>query len=98
MAPAYDMISTTIYESSTRDMSISIAGKYGIDDIKRDSFEKEAEEAGLGTKMAMKRFDRMAGEFEAALREAGAALEEQGFGGAANLAEKILETGGIRGL
>lgn len=98
LAPAYDMISTTIYESSTRDMSISIAGKYGIDDIKRDSFEKEAEEAGLGTKMAMKRFDRMAGEFEAALRETGDALEEQGFGGAANLAEKILETGGIRGL
>lgn len=98
LAPAYDMVSTTIYESGTRDMSISIAGKYGIDDIKRSSFEKEAEKVGLGVKMAMKRFDRMAGEFEAALKEAGDALEEQGFKGVTSLTEKILETGGIRGL
>lgn len=96
LAPAYDMISTTLYESSTRDMSISIDGKYGIDDIGRDSFEKEAEHVGLGTKMAMKRFDRLVGEFKAALREAGDELEEQGFKGVTSLKEKILETGGIR--
>lgn len=98
LAPAYDLLSTTVYDSSTRDMSISIDGKYSIDDIARSSFEKEAENVGLGVKMAMKRFDRMAEEFEAALRDAGDALEEQGFKGAVSLREKILETGGIRRL
>lgn len=95
LAPAYDIVSTTVYETSTRDMSISIDGKYGIDDITGNSFEREAKNVGLGTKMAIKRFDYLAGGFEAALRSAGNILEEQGFEGVETLIEKILETGGI---
>lgn len=95
LAPAYDIVSTTVYERSTRDMSIGIAGKYNIDDMGRDDFEKEAENVGLGTRFAMKRFDYFAENFEAALRSAGDALETQGFEGAEKLAEKILSTGGI---
>ena len=95
LAPAYDILSTTVYGSSTRDMSIGIAGKYSIDDMGRDDFEKEAENVGLGTRFAMKRFDYFAQNFETALRSAGDTLEAQGFAGAEKLAEKILGTGGI---
>ncbi|MCM1039908.1 MAG: HipA domain-containing protein [Ruminococcus sp.] len=70
LAPAYDMISTTIYESSTRDMSVSVDGIYRIDDIKRASFQREAENIGFGTGMAMKRFDSLAESFESALKKA----------------------------
>ena len=35
LAPAYDIVSTMIYESSTENMALSIDGKYNIYDIKR---------------------------------------------------------------
>lgn len=98
LAPAYDIVSTTVYESGTRDMSVSIAGKYSIDDIGRGDFESEAGNVGLGTQMAMKRFDYFADKFETALKGASDMLEMQGFAGAGKLAEKILRTGGMRKL
>lgn len=40
LAPAYDIVSTAVYESGTRDMSVSIAGKYNIDDIGRGGIKR----------------------------------------------------------
>ena len=67
LAPAYDIVSTMIYESSTENMALSIDGKYNIYDITRDSFVKEAENVGLGSKIAMKRFDTLVSKFEKVL-------------------------------
>ena len=55
LAPAYDIISTMIYENCTENMAISIDGVYDINQITKESFEKEAEYIGLGRKIAMKR-------------------------------------------
>ena len=48
LAPAYDIVSTMIYESSTENMALSIDGKYIIYDITRDSFLKEGVNCVLG--------------------------------------------------
>ena len=47
LAPAYDIISTTIYEQSTRDMAFSIGGIYSIDEIDEGILLKAAREALL---------------------------------------------------
>ncbi len=98
LAPAYDMISTSVYESSTRDMAMSIGGFLNLDDITRSSFEEESARVGLGTKMAMSRFDAMADRFEEALRETAKMLQAQGISSAGEMAERILKSGGFRNL
>ena len=42
LAPAYDIVSTMIYPSSTENMALSIDGICNINEITRTSFEKEA--------------------------------------------------------
>jgi serine/threonine-protein kinase HipA len=91
LAPAYDIVSTIIYESSTENMAFSIGGVYCIYDITRESFEKEAQNIGLGSKMAMKRFDTMVEKFPDALRMAADELKQQGFEGIEEVYELILK-------
>ena len=96
LAPAYDIISTMVYENCTENMAISIDGIYDINQITRQSFEKEAEYIGLGRKVAMKRFDTMVNEFIQAMKLAQNELKEQGFHQVDDICNKILEKGGIR--
>lgn len=98
LAPAYDIVSTMIYESSTENMALSIGGTYSLNQINRDSFEKEAVNLGLGTGMAMKRFDKIANAFEKALKKAESELIEQGFEASENISKRILQKGGIKTL
>ena len=95
LAPAYDIISTTVYETSTRDMGIAIGGKIAIDEINAKSFACEAQKVGLNVKMAMRVFDKLTQEFEIALRETARQLEQQGFPASKELCEKILQSGGF---
>ena len=95
LAPAYDLISTTAYRSSTRDMSFRIGGKLSVDEIDRSVFLDAAEEVGLGRRIAMQHFDTIADQFENALQETAAELTEQGYSRAAAIAQEVLATGGI---
>lgn len=90
LAPAYDMISTAIYESSTEQMAMSINGKYDIFEITRDDFEKEALSIGIGTKPAMKIFDSMSADITSALEKAVKELKKAGFTQAQDVYERIL--------
>lgn len=43
-----DIVSTVIYEQSTRDMAFYIGGDLSLDEISRDSFRMAAKEVGIG--------------------------------------------------
>ena len=94
-APAYDLVSTTVYEQSTRDMAFAIGRAYSLDEITEDNFRQAARDAGLGEKMALGRFARMRERFVPALREAAAELAEAGYTNAEQTAATILKRAGL---
>ncbi len=95
LAPAYDIISTTVYEQSTRDMAFSIGGDRSVDEITSESFRRGAKEAGLGESLAMRRYGELCKEFRPALRQSAEELLEKGYSAVAGLEQRILRTGGI---
>lgn len=98
LAPAYDLVSTTVYKISTRDMAFRIGGHISLDEIKRATFADAAREIGLGQRMAMQRFDAMADKFERALRQSAEELADAGYESAIGIMEDVLKTGGIRNI
>lgn len=95
IAPAYDIVSTVVYERSTENMAFSIDGIYDIRQISRDHFANEAKLCGLGAKMALRRFDDMVDKFADALNHATNDLDNLGFHDARSLSHQILDKGGI---
>jgi len=96
LAPAYDIVSTMLYDSSTEDMAMSIGGIYNINDIDRKAFEREALNVGLGKNMALKHFDKMVAGFCDAIDKASFTLMSQGFEYVDVIKQEILQKGGIR--
>ena len=90
LAPAYDIVSTVIYDSNTEDMAFSIGREYNINKITRDSFEAEAQHIGLGRKMALARYDNMAAQFKDALSKAMSDISRE-FRDADKLGDRILK-------
>lgn len=90
LAPAYDMISTVIYDGSTRDMSFNIGGIKELDSIDEECFKIMAGRIGIGEKLAMNNYQRVLDKFENAIKEAGKELHEIGFDNAYDIAERIL--------
>lgn len=90
LAPAYDILSTCIYDECTRKMSICIGDKTSLDEINRNSFAEAAREIGLGVNMAMKHFDSMAEKFESSLWKAVEAVSNEGFGMAEEIGQRIM--------
>ena len=84
LAPCYDTICTTIYNGTTNNMAFNIGGKYDIQKINKDDFEKAALECGLGVSIAMKHFDEMQYNFKDALSSAASDLN------AGNLVQSII--------
>lgn len=95
LAPAYDLVSTTVYEQSTRNMAFGIGGALSLDEITVDHFRRAAKDAGLGDKMAIKRLELMRKRFRPALEEAKEELLAAGYSNARITAETILNNGGI---
>ncbi|MCD8217184.1 MAG: type II toxin-antitoxin system HipA family toxin [Clostridiales bacterium] len=96
LAPAYDILSTRIYENSTDEMALSIGGVYRIDNITRESFLLEAGKIGLGKNMAQNRIDKMVSLFESALLQSASELQSQGFTDAEDIAGEIWLQGKTR--
>ncbi|WP_026492714.1 HipA domain-containing protein [Butyrivibrio sp. XPD2002] len=90
LAPAYDMISTVIYESATKDMSFNIGGIRNLDSIDEDSFKSLAAKVGIGEKIAMSNYHKVLDRFENAVKESAEELKEMGFVNAGDIAERIL--------
>ena len=90
LAPAYDMISTVIYESATKDMSFNIGGIRNLDSIDEERFRSLAARVGIGEKIAMSNYHKVLDRFENALKESAKELQEIGFANAGNISERIL--------
>lgn len=90
LAPAYDMISTVIYESATKDMSFNIGGIRNLDSINEESFKMLAARVGIGERIAMSNYHKILNRFENAVKESARELQETGFGNAGSIAERIL--------
>ncbi len=95
LAPAYDLVSTMIYENSSENMALSIGGLYNIQEINEGSFMEEASKIGIGKRMAGDRMHRLIGNFESAIKEASMILTKQGFDEVEELEQTILHKGGI---
>ena len=95
LAPAYDLVSTTVYESSTREMAFSVGNAVLIDEITEHSFREAASEIHIGERFAIGRYNYICEHFREALREAADELMEAGFSKAGEIEEKILRTGGF---
>ena len=94
LAPAYDLISTSIYPSSTRSMAFKIGDHLSLDDITPADFACAAKACGLGAKIAAQHLHRLSQSFVPALQAATASLVDQGFVNAKRLADRVLKTGG----
>ncbi len=90
LSPAYDMISTVIYESATRDMSFNIGGIRNLDSIDEERFRALAASVGIGEKIAMNNYHKVLDRFENAVKESAKELQDSGFENAADIAERIL--------
>ncbi len=89
LAPAYDMISTLFYPGSTEEMAILINQKSNIRNLTREDFAYEARRVGLGSKLAMNRYDDMVRRFPAVLEQARAEIVAMGFQEANEISEVI---------
>lgn len=95
LTPAYDIISTVVYEQSTRNMAFSIGDIHSIDDITTDSFRQAAKEIGLGENLAMKRFYDIYERFTPAITSNAEKLAAAGFKNAIEIKDRIMQKGGI---
>lgn len=95
LAPAYDIVSTLVYENSSRDMAFSIGGELSIDRVSEDSFVKATKEVSLGERMAMNRFDHMRYIFADALEQSASELSAAGYPSAREIKNEIMKIGVI---
>lgn len=90
LAPIYDIVSTVIYENTSRDMAINIGGEYSLDRIDKESFKLAAKDIGIGTSIALEHFDFMQENIKKALNESAKELEALGYKEAINIKKKII--------
>ena len=90
IAPAYDIICTTLYGMS-REMAFALGDEINIDKINRESIMKAAKEAKLGEKFAMNEVEIMLENFDNAMNLAAEELINAGFDEAEIMKERILK-------
>ena len=89
LAPAYDILSTVIYESTSRSLPFHIGEVLNIEQISEEAFRQAAAEAGLGRAIAKERVQIICDRFEKSLNEATEELKGIGFRKATGFAEAI---------
>ena len=91
LAPAYDIISTVLYDTHSSEMAFSVGGEIRWPGIDHACFERACDEAGLNKGFFMGRLRQMETDFRGALSEAAEAMHDEGFGEAIGLAKRIME-------
>lgn len=79
LAPAYDVLSTSIYPALTPKMAMKIGGKYKFSEIREEHWERFSESCGLGPAMAKKRLRELANTLPAIAKKV--AAQDPAFSG-----------------
>ncbi len=95
LAPAYDLVSTAVYMKNPPEMSMSIGGIYPLDEITSAAWEREAAAIGMNPKMGLGRLNKMADALKECMYASADELTAEGIPGARDMAERILDRGGI---
>lgn len=98
LAPAYDIVSTVVYTTARKELSMAIAGEYDIERIDRSTFARAAKEVTIGNSIAMKIFDDLCSGFTDALTASATELNDQGYYDVDHICEGILNSGGIKNI
>lgn len=93
LAPAYDIVSTVVYDGATRNLSFFIGNDNSLDRIQEDSFRLAAKEAGMNERLCIRRLRDMEKRFRPALDKAAEKMISEGIPGISDLKEKILLKG-----
>ena len=91
LAPAYDIVSTILYDTHSSEMAFSVGGQIEWKKIDRSCFEEACKECGLNKKLFMQLFDEKHALFRDALRRAAETVRDEGIEDALWMADRILE-------
>lgn len=94
LAPAYDLLSTVVYEDMSRNMAFNIGGQIKLDSIGLQQFLDEASKTNINPVLIEKWIKNMLESFEHDLNLATQKLVNQGFSQANKIRDKILQKGG----
>lgn len=92
LAPAYDLICTRIYPSSTKEMSIAIAGKRDVREIDEQAFLDAAPDIGIQPRIIKKEYRKIHNQFRSAIEKATEELGDKGIQHVEEMKEKILNS------
>ncbi len=90
LSPVYDVVSTTIYPKSSKQLAFRIGGEKDVRRVSKDDLALAADEAGIGRKAALRHADEMRAALEPALREQANLMCENGLPAAQEVCESIL--------
>ena len=93
LAPAYDIVSTVVYEGTTRNLSFFIGDENSLERIQEESFREAAKEAGMNERLCLRRLKDMEKRFRPALEKAAEKMVSEGIPGIPDLKKKILLNG-----
>ena len=91
LAPLYDVLDTTIYESLPLEMGVSFGGSRRIDEVTKGMVFDAFERAGIPKVVVKGAIDASIEELPACIERAAADLASEGFPGAKAIAGKMLE-------
>lgn len=91
LAPAYDLLSTTVYPSATHKMAFNIGGRYSVEDIDRAAWSRAAADIGMGAGYAQSLIDKMGEGLRSALTSSAEELRDEGLTQAPEIANRILD-------
>ena len=95
LAPAYDIVSTSVYDGATRNMSFFFGNENSLDSVSEDSLRTACTEAGLSPDLGIRRFCFLRDHFVQAIETASRQLTADGYPNTEGLRKRILQTGGI---
>lgn len=92
LAPIYDVLDTTLYESIPREMGVSFGGTRKINEVRRDMVFDTLQKSGISRKLIDRAIREACLELPGCLREAASMLSDEGFP-EARLVAKCMEPG-----